>query len=357
MFDSDSDSDSDISLDSSYQQQLMQGAYYGSMDNVYSRLDNFVDINSKDNAGRTALMLACYEGHLTVCQLLIYEGANLNIMDELSLTALFAAAASKKEGCLAMCQLLIDKGAKIDIGSCHVISIAAEDGNLVLCQLLIDKGAKLNHKDWAGQTSLMRAVQNHQIEVSRLLIQKGGDVNIKDNDGMTALMQTALGDGWGGDNLEMCQMLVDEGADLNITNNIGRTALMVALIHGNGCSFRVCRFLSEKGTDLDIEDDHDYIACDLANSGFIRNFLRNYTLILKSKELEKALAVAKEELASVVTSDSVCMFCMDAPKIYAFLPCGHKTYCILCHADQRVRALKMCPYCNIPITGTLRVFE
>jgi hypothetical protein len=135
-------------------------------------------------------------------------------------------------------------------------------------------------------------------------------------------------------------------------------------VTSNSC--KVCQLLTEKGADLEIKDKDGHTAIDLAKN--LKQFsdeinsLGDQVIDAEAKtdiaklETIQALAVAKKALASnSVANDAVCMFCMDAPKAYAFIPCGHKTYCLLCHVDHRVMNLVVCPYCNVRITGTLRI--
>jgi ankyrin repeat protein len=91
---------------------LLQGARDGNIDSVNSSLDNSVDINSKDDGGCTALIVAANKDHRAVCILLVDKGAEVNDYDNDGNTALIV---STREGHLLLCQLLIDNGAELDI--------------------------------------------------------------------------------------------------------------------------------------------------------------------------------------------------------------------------------------------------
>ena len=72
-------------------------------------IDAGADINAKDEAGSTALMVASEYGRTEIVKLLIAAGADVNIKNELGWTALmWASRWGRKE----TVKLLIDAGAK-----------------------------------------------------------------------------------------------------------------------------------------------------------------------------------------------------------------------------------------------------
>ena len=72
-------------------------------------IDAGADINAKDEAGSTALMVASEYGRTEIVKLLIATGADVNIKNELGWTALmWASRWGRKE----TVKLLIDAGAK-----------------------------------------------------------------------------------------------------------------------------------------------------------------------------------------------------------------------------------------------------
>jgi len=60
--------------------------------------------------------------------------------------------------------------------------------------------------------------------------------------------------------------------------------------------------------------------------------------------------------ASVNRDDDAgrCVVCMDAPKSYAVIPCGHHALCAGCAGPSIV---KHCPVCRAPTNGVLRIFS
>lgn len=80
------------------------------------------------------------------------------------------------------------------------------------------------YSDEYGQTLLMHAVREGDIEKMANLIFSGADINAQDREGWTALMYSAR---YQGDS-RAAEMLINSGADIYIRNNYGLTALAIA---------------------------------------------------------------------------------------------------------------------------------
>ncbi len=102
---------------------LMSAAFGGLTDKVRLLLARGADVESRDNQGRTPLMVA-YRGDRSAVEALIHAGADPNARDETGSTALMAAA------------------------------LSVDDDKV---QFLIDAGADLNVRDGQGRTALMLA--------------------------------------------------------------------------------------------------------------------------------------------------------------------------------------------------------
>ena len=103
-------------------------------------LNSGIDVNSRDNGGNTALMVASLRGHKEVAKLLISKGADVNAKDKYGRTPLiWASYAAHKE----------------------------------VAELLVSKGADVNVKDEQGNTPLMEASREDHTEVIELLKSKG----------------------------------------------------------------------------------------------------------------------------------------------------------------------------------------
>jgi ankyrin repeat protein len=122
-------------------------------------LEKGAHINQKNEGNNTALMSACYIGHLDMAKFLISKGADMNVKNETGDTALMLAC--KRE--------------HVDI-----------------MRLLLKNGAKVNVQNAFGVTPLIWAVRLENIEMIKLLLNEGANPEIADENGHTAI-SIALG--------------------------------------------------------------------------------------------------------------------------------------------------------------------
>ena len=76
-------------------QQLRDAALAGNGPAVAAAVESGVDVNSPDENGRTALMLAAYDGHTEIVKLLLKHKAQVNRRDSMDRTALIYCASGK----------------------------------------------------------------------------------------------------------------------------------------------------------------------------------------------------------------------------------------------------------------------
>jgi ribosomal protein S27E len=125
---------------------------------------------------------------------------------------------------------------------------ASKEGDLEKVKYLIGNGAKVNYKDNDGNTSLMYASYSGHSEVVKYLIYKGAEVNHKSYFGYTSLLlATEQG------HLETVKYLVENGADVNNIND-GTTSLMWA---SNKGYLEIIKYLiSVPGIELEVDGKH-----------------------------------------------------------------------------------------------------
>lgn len=95
--------------------------------------------------------------------------------------------------------------------------------------------------DVDGQTPLMFAVQNNEIDLARCLITMGSNVNAQDT--IITVGETALHRAACNGNREMCQLLLDNGANVNILDESGWNPMLASIHHGK---LDVLKLLLEK---------------------------------------------------------------------------------------------------------------
>jgi ankyrin repeat protein len=128
-------------------------------------------------------------------------------------------------------------------------------------------------------------VNNSKNRELNYLLSKGLDVNTQySNDRWTLLMTASLN---GLD--EIVEMLFDYDIDINIQNRWGETALMLATEYGY---FNIVKYLIEKGASLDIVNEKNVTASEIAKS---KEAYEGYEEIINLyKEIEKRQGLDNE---------------------------------------------------------------
>ena len=136
--------------------------------------------------------------------------------------------------------------------------------------LLEEPGIDVNARNNDGETALIRAVENGNIDISKMLVEAGADVNVRNNDGNTALIlasrtgkaaivELLVTDNsyWDADGKYIIVMVW--GTDVNARNNEGETAFMV--VHNPSETEDIGIMLLDAGADdgheSDDEPDHE----------------------------------------------------------------------------------------------------
>lgn len=113
-----------------------------------------------------------------------------------------------------------------------------------IVQLLLANGYNVNHSTITGDSLLMFACKQKNLEMVQFLLSSGALVNHKNDCGNTALIWASF---FG--SLDIIKALVEHGADVNHQNNCGYTSLMWASRGGN---LDIVKYLVEKGGDISL---------------------------------------------------------------------------------------------------------
>jgi ankyrin repeat protein len=120
---------------------IHQAAKDGNTEAVKLDLADGIDVNAKDDNGRTPLHHVAEEGHKEIAELFIAAGADVNAKNNLGGTPLHEAAAS---GCKEIVELLVTKGADVNanIGGWTPLQLAVDEGHTEIAGLLREHGGK-----------------------------------------------------------------------------------------------------------------------------------------------------------------------------------------------------------------------
>ena len=165
---------------------IWTAAQTGNIEAVKQHLADGVDVNSKNDIGRTPLDVAIAFKQSPIADLLRQHSGKTR--DELK-AAESIVAAIRLGNIEAIKQHLAagtDVNAKNEWGGTP-LHFATFGSHKEVVELLIAKGADVNAKDGVGETPLHWAAKEGNKEVVELLIAKGADVNAKDDVGDTPL--------------------------------------------------------------------------------------------------------------------------------------------------------------------------
>jgi uncharacterized protein len=230
-----------------------------------------VDVNAPDGDGSTALHWASYRDNLDAADVLLKAGAKVNAANDLGVTPLWPAC---ENGSSAMVRKLLAAGANPNtalLAGETPLMVAARSGYPDVVQQLLAKDANVNAHGSRGQTALMWAAAQGHPAVVKVLLAYHADLKLKSDTwtdvmavpphgylpynkavphgGETALMFAARN----GD-LESAKLLVAAGANVNDTDAWGVSATTLAAHSG---FTDLVLFLLDKGADP-----------NLANNGF-----------------------------------------------------------------------------------------
>ncbi|MGC9367824.1 MAG: ankyrin repeat domain-containing protein, partial [bacterium] len=176
-----------------------------------SKIYNFDpnNINSTDSDGRTPLHIASWQGRVDIIEDLIKNGANVNEKDLANNeTPLFYGIEEER-----VVRVLLENGAEVNIadfeGETPLLE-ASRNNDVEIINLLLDNGAEVNVVNEKGYTPLLISVSYENYDVAELLVNAGADVNVENEDGYTPLIY-AIGD----EEIELIYKLIQEGADVN----------------------------------------------------------------------------------------------------------------------------------------------
>jgi ankyrin repeat protein len=158
---------------------------------VYALITPDLDINAMDYHGMTAIQLAVRDDNLEIMEILISNGADVNIaVTHRKYTPLHIAAYGKK---IEIATLLINNGAdvnQLDKDGATALHLAVRRGSDEMVNLLIARGADVNSQDFEDYTPLHNAAWNGHLGIVKMLVNQGADINLASYDGNTPLSCT-----------------------------------------------------------------------------------------------------------------------------------------------------------------------
>ena len=168
---------------------IIKEAAEGHLYKVKDLLNSGVNINTVNNMGWSALMMAISNENSEVAKYLIKEDANLNIKSRRGgFTALKIAIRMRDNEVISLIREKMNNQSLIGrLDELSIVDEAAE-GHLLNVKALLNNGADIDSTNHAGWSVLMIAISNGHEEVAKYLIEKGADLSITSiRGGFTAL--------------------------------------------------------------------------------------------------------------------------------------------------------------------------
>ncbi|KAK4234503.1 ankyrin repeat-containing domain protein [Achaetomium macrosporum] len=221
-------------------------------------LDAGADVNAKlASDGSGPLHAAVAKGDEELVELLLQYNVDMEMKDDLGRTPLHRITSTTP---VSLVSRLVNRGGDIESRSKSKFTPlcrAVYEGNFAVAEYLIKKGADLGVPVPNYGSPLHIACRFSTLKIVKLLVQNGADVDFIDPEQPgTPLMTTCYYLGERPDDNDLKEILdyfLGEGkADINIVGGIYGTALHAACLQGNP---DMIRLLLDKGADITITDE------------------------------------------------------------------------------------------------------
>lgn len=234
---------------------LGYAASRGFVEFVTTLLEQGVAPNTQGSAEEPAMLRAARGGHVEVVQTLLAAGGNADIASKAGTTALMIAATDPDQ---TMLNVLVASGADAslrDRTGKDAMWFAAGSGNEKALAALMAIGVTLQVTK-ADHSALVAAVQARQLGSSKMLLGAGASANSKAANGDTPLIMAAAQG-----NMELVTLLLKSGAQTDAQNTAGDTALIAATREGHTA---ICRVLLNAGANAHLRNADRIDAVDTA---------------------------------------------------------------------------------------------
>ena len=226
---------------------LHEAVVAGDLDRVRVLIASGADVNTVDGDGTTALHWAAHHDDVESGQELLAAGADPTRANQFGAQPI---ALASENGSAKFIQLLLDAGANPNTSSLEgetILMTATRTGSVAAVRLLLRHEANPNlAEEWRGQTALMWAAAENNLDVAHALTSAGADIHARSTGGFSPLMFAVRAG-----HLDMARLLVDAGASPEETLFDGTSALVLAAKNGH---YELGNFLLEHGADPNADD-------------------------------------------------------------------------------------------------------
>ncbi len=243
---------------------LTEEASDGKMSIIQLLINNGADVNAITENTATGepispLLYAIYGGRKEAVELLIKNGANVN--SKIDGKSLLNIACENSN--IEIIKLLINNGASIDDYT-KLLLIAIDSNDKEMVESFIENGADVDGDISATNTPLLEAIEKENKEIVELLIKNGANINQGNSyDDRPLLTATLKG------NKEIVELLIKNEANINQRDKDGNTALLNASISGN---IDLVKYLLGLGLDINaVNNNRDNLLTLILKNKFFEN--------------------------------------------------------------------------------------
>lgn len=219
-------------------------ASYNNFEDIVELLiSNGADLNLQDNNGYSPLLYAIENYSYETVELLVNNGANLNSKTVNRITPLMKIAYLGQDSLFdLLIKYKIDIDA-VDKNGLSALTYACAKGNEKITEKLIKLGTNLEVKTANGYSPLLLALNNDQYNVAKLLINHGANVNSSSSDGWTPLKEIIYKD-----NLDLLNIILKKDTKINIKDTVFPS------IAAYNNSYKILNYLIKNKIDVNLKN-------------------------------------------------------------------------------------------------------
>ncbi len=218
---------------------------------IQKYIDKGIDLNKKDEKGRTILYPLVAKRKIDAIRILIKNKINLHSEDNFRRTVLDESAL-RSDG--VMVRFLVENGFDVNRKNSTnrtILQDVALDGNYKIFEILMNYGAAFNIKDSYGKTVLFDAVEGGNLSILKDVVNNVDSLNILDENNQTVLFKAVLKE-----DSSLAETLILNGININFLDKDAQNVLFNTILQG-AKNISLIELLLKKGINLNIVDNNN----------------------------------------------------------------------------------------------------